>query len=45
MNKDGGTVSIKNFAPRMGLDLKTLPFPKNPAAKPFGVSPRNLYKI
>jgi hypothetical protein len=38
MNLQGGTAAISNFAPRMGVDLKQLPFPRNPAAKSFGVS-------
>ena len=37
MNKQGGKVAISNFAPRMGFDPATLPFPKNAAAQPFGV--------
>ncbi len=37
LNKEGGTVAIKNFAPRMGLDLEHLPFPAEPKAAPFGV--------
>jgi hypothetical protein len=38
MNLQGGTAAISNFAPRMGVDLKQLPFPRNAAAKAFGVS-------
>ncbi|MCC6809644.1 MAG: hypothetical protein IT381_19600 [Deltaproteobacteria bacterium] len=38
VNKDGGTVAIKNFAPRMGLDLANLPFPAEEKAKPYGVA-------
>jgi hypothetical protein len=37
LNKDGGTVEIKNYAPRMGLDLANLPFPKAEAARGYGV--------
>lgn len=37
VNKDGGTVAIKNYAPRMGLDLANLPFPAEPKAKAYGV--------
>lgn len=37
-NLQGGTAAISNFAPRMGVDLKQLPFPRNAAAKAFGVS-------
>ncbi len=37
VNKEGGTVAIKNFAPRMGLDLEHLPFPAEPRAAPYGV--------
>ncbi|MBK7862687.1 MAG: hypothetical protein IPJ65_29580 [Archangiaceae bacterium] len=36
-NKEGGTVAIKNFAPRMGLDLEHLPFPAEAKAAAFGV--------
>lgn len=39
VNKQGGTVAISNFAPRMGLDLANLPFPKEEKAKGFGVDP------
>lgn len=37
LNKQGGTVAIANYAPRMGLDLKNLPFPAEEKAKGFGV--------
>lgn len=37
LNKDGGTVAIKNYAPRMGLDLANLPFPKAEKARGYGV--------
>ena len=36
-NKDGGRVAIKNFAPRMGLDLEHLPFPAEAKAEAYGV--------
>ena len=36
-NVDGGRVAIKDFAPRLGLDLGRLPFPAEPKARPFGV--------
>jgi hypothetical protein len=36
-NKDGGSVAIKNYAPRMGLDLQHLPFPAEPKAASYGV--------
>lgn len=44
LNKQGGTVAIANYAPRMGLDVANLPFPKNARAKAYGVSPDKLYK-
>jgi len=37
-NKQGGTVAIKDFAPRWTLDAKGLPFPAEPKAQAFGVS-------
>lgn len=37
LNKDGGRVEIKNFAPRLGIDLGNLPFPAEPKAKAYGV--------
>lgn len=37
MNKQGGKTVISNFAPRMGFDAATLPFPKNAKAAAFGV--------
>lgn len=37
LNKEGTAVSIKNFAPRMGLDLEHLPFPAEPKAAGYGV--------
>lgn len=37
LNKEGGTVAIKNFAPRMGIDLEHLPFPAEARAEPYGV--------
>lgn len=44
MNKDGGTVAISNYAPRVGLDPKKLPFPAEPKAEPFGVHKAGLFK-
>ncbi|MBW2703454.1 MAG: hypothetical protein JRF33_21765 [Deltaproteobacteria bacterium] len=38
MNKQGGKVKISNYAPRMGVDLKVLPFPAEPKAKKYGVN-------
>lgn len=35
-NVDGGRVAIKDFAPRFGLDLGNLPFPKNAKATKYG---------
>lgn len=43
MNKEGGTVAIKNFAPRMGLDLEHLPFPAEPKAAAYGVQRARAY--
>jgi len=43
-NKQGGTVAIANYAPRMGLDLKNLPFPAEEKAKAFGVQQALVYK-
>ena len=43
VNKDGGTVAIKNFAPRMGLDIDHLPFPAAPEAASFGVQRQAIY--
>ena len=40
MNKKGGKVKISNYAPRMGLNLKTLPFPTVAKAKKYGVDPK-----
>lgn len=37
-NQQGGTVGIKNFAPRMAVDPKSLPFPKEPKAQAYGAS-------
>jgi len=36
-NVDGGKVDIKNFAPRLGLELGQLPFPAEPKAVKYGV--------
>lgn len=44
LNKEGGTVAIANYAPRMGLDLKNLPFPAEEKAKPYGVQPTLVFK-
>ncbi len=43
INKEGGTVAIKNFAPRMGLDLEHLPFPAEKKAEPYGVQRARAY--
>lgn len=45
INKDGGTVAIKNFAPRMGLDVANLPFPAAPEAAAFGVQRGDVYRV
>ena len=37
-NQQGGTVAIKNFAPRMAVDPRALPFPKEPKAAAYGAS-------
>ena len=37
IHQDGGTAAIKDYAPRMGLDLANLPFPAEPKAKAYGV--------
>ena len=34
---DEPRVQVKDFAPRMGLDLKNLPFAKNAKAQKYGV--------
>lgn len=44
INKEGGTVAIKNYAPRMGLDLKNLPFPAEEKAKSYGVQTSLVFK-
>jgi hypothetical protein len=36
--KQGGKMQISNFAPRMGLDLKNLPFPAEAAGRAYGAS-------
>jgi hypothetical protein len=36
-NLEGGKVAIKDFAPRLAIDPKLLPFPTEPKAEPFGV--------
>jgi hypothetical protein len=43
LNKDGGTVAIKNYAPRMGLDLANLPFPMEAKAEPYGVKRTRVF--
>lgn len=42
MSKQGGKVQISNFAPRMGLDPKNLPFPAEAAARAYGVDPARV---
>lgn len=42
MNKQGGKLKISNFAPRMGLDLKNLPFVGEERARQYGVSPERV---
>jgi hypothetical protein len=44
LNKAGGTVAIANYAPRMGLDLKNLPFPAEDKAKGYGVQSGQVFK-
>ncbi|MDX2013481.1 MAG: hypothetical protein SFW67_25035, partial [Myxococcaceae bacterium] len=44
LNKEGGTVAIANYAPRMGLDLKNLPFPAEEKAKGYGVQAAQVFK-
>lgn len=44
LNKQGGTVAIANYAPRMGIDPTNLPFPKNEKARAYGVQPGAIYK-
>lgn len=44
LNKQGGTVAISNYAPRMGLDLKNLPFPAEDKAKGYGVQATQIFK-
>lgn len=39
MNKKGGKLKISNYAPRMGINMKKLPFPAEAKAKKYGVSP------
>ncbi len=36
-NQQGGTVAIKNYAPRIGIDPRNLPFPAEPKARAYGV--------
>ena len=42
MNKQGNKLVIKNYAPRMGLDLSKLPFATEPKAGGFGVSAKRV---
>lgn len=42
-NQQGGTVAIKNYAPRLDLDLAKLPFPTAEKAKAFGVQRDKLF--
>ncbi|MBL8909954.1 MAG: hypothetical protein JNM17_04530 [Archangium sp.] len=42
-NQQGGTVAIKNYAPRLDLDLTKLPFPTEAKAKAFGVQKDKLF--
>jgi hypothetical protein len=44
LNKEGGTVAIANYAPRMGLDLKNLPFPAEEKARGYGVQAAQVFK-
>jgi hypothetical protein len=44
LNKEGGTVAIANYAPRMGLDQANLPFPAEEKAKGYGVQAAQLFK-
>jgi hypothetical protein len=39
MNKQGNKMQIANYAPRMGIDPKKLPFPEDEKAKAYGASP------
>ena len=42
MNKQGNKMKIANFAPRMGIDPKNLPFPAEEKAKPYGANPERV---
>lgn len=42
MNKQGKTMKVSNYAPRMALDPAGLPFPAEPKAKDFGVKPERV---
>jgi len=42
-NQQGGTVAIKNYAPAMAFDPKTLPLPQEEKAKPYGVQLNTLW--
>ena len=35
-NLQGGTLKISDYAPRMAIDPKLLPFPKEPGAEKYG---------
>lgn len=37
LNLQGGTVQVSNYAPRMAIDAKALPFPQEEKAKAYGV--------
>jgi hypothetical protein len=43
MNKEGGPVAISNFAPRVGLDPRKLPFPEEPKAAAYGATRTGLW--
>lgn len=42
-NQQGGTVAIKNYAPRMTVDAAKLPFPAEPKASRYGVQRAQRY--
>ena len=42
LNKKGGKVKIKNYAPRMGINPKSLPFPAEAKAAKYGVNPKRV---
>lgn len=43
LNQDGGTVAIKNYAPKLVFE-GAIPLPQNEKAKPYGVQPTRLWK-